>query len=109
MTTILRRPIHHTPRAQAATPPTPVAGRPRVTSGPELTKEELLGAAKRDLVDTTWVSELTGLPPHTIYIYIGRGSAPQPDMRLCGGPVWHKETIIEWERDRPKRSNKGVK
>lgn len=109
MTTILARRPSTTPRAAVATPAPRPAGRPRANVGPELSRDELITAAKRDLVDSSWVGAHVGIARKSVSIYIQRGAIPEPDFRICGGPVWHRATIEAWEKDRPKRSDKGVK
>lgn len=74
-----------------------------------ITKEELFAAVHKHLMTTSMVSELTGLPNRTISIYHGRGTMPKPEMYLGQTPLWHRDTVVEWENTRPKRTQNTAK
>lgn len=60
-----------------------------------------------DLMDTNAVAALLGVTRSTISTYLARGRMPQPDLRIAGGPVWHRATITEWAANRPGRGAGG--
>jgi predicted DNA-binding transcriptional regulator AlpA len=60
-----------------------------------------------DLMDTTAVSELTGLKRGTISTYLYEGSFPEPLGRLGGSPVWKRKQIEQWLRSRPGQGKGG--
>jgi predicted DNA-binding transcriptional regulator AlpA len=56
-----------------------------------------------ELVSIGEIAELTGLAMRTIYAYRQSGKLPAPDFELSVGPVWKRETIEQWNRDRNRK------
>jgi hypothetical protein len=40
----------------------------------------------------------------TLYAYRQKGKLPAPDIELAVGPVWRRETIEQWDRERNRKS-----
>jgi hypothetical protein len=60
-------------------------------------------ATTAELVSIGEIAELTGLAVHTIRTHRKRGKLPAPDYELAVGPVWKRETIERWDRERNRR------
>lgn len=56
-----------------------------------------------EYLDVLGVAEHTGLKRDTIYVYLARGSMPEPDMIWLRHPLWLPETINEWRSHRYER------
>lgn len=64
-------------------------------------------------LDCRGVAETIGVRVETIYVYLARGSMPEPDMVWLRHPLWLPETIKEWRKlkwkhrkNRPRRRQK---
>ena len=55
-----------------------------------------------DLLTTDDVARLAGVKPSSIRRYRTRDSIPEPDRYVGRTPVWRRETVEQWLRDRPK-------
>jgi MerR HTH family regulatory protein len=75
--------------AETAMPPA------EATMPPATTAAELVGIGE--------IAELVGLTTHTIHYHRRRGSMPPPDFELNVGPVWKRETIEQWNRERNRK------
>jgi predicted DNA-binding transcriptional regulator AlpA len=48
-------------------------------------------------------SEILGWSKQHIHSYISRGVFPQPIQRLASGPIWTREQIEQYKKEREKR------
>lgn len=69
-----------------------------------MSRNALLAAARSDLLDIQAVADRIGWQPRSISRYLSRGLFPEPDLRFGAAPVWHRETVAEWESRRRGRS-----
>lgn len=81
----------------------------RPSSRHEISKDELLAAVKRDILDLKGASALTGVKASTLSIYHRRGDMPAPDVRKGQAPLWHRETIEAWDATRRKTTQTVAK
>jgi predicted DNA-binding transcriptional regulator AlpA len=49
------------------------------------------------------VSKVTGLDSETIRSYRKRGTLPEPTLVVDNKPLWNKDEILQWDKDRPRR------
>ncbi len=57
-----------------------------------------------NLIGLAGIADLIGLTPGTVKLYKAQGRLPEPDLFVDGwAKLWKESTIIEWDRDRPKR------
>ncbi len=57
-----------------------------------------------DLINLAGIAKLIGLTFGTVKLMKTQGKLPEPDLDVKGWTrVWKKSTILEWDRDRPKR------
>lgn len=52
------------------------------------------------LVGVKEAAEILGWSKQQIGIYMTRGKFPEPIQRLASGPIWTKEQIEEYKRER---------
>jgi hypothetical protein len=55
---------------------------------------------KLDLVGVKEAAEILGWDPRRVATYRSRGSLPEPVAELASGPVWLREQIEEYKRER---------
>lgn len=55
---------------------------------------------------TAQAAALAGIKPRTWSSYVARGQAPPPIARIGSTPVWDREQVEHWLRNRP---GQGVK
>jgi predicted DNA-binding transcriptional regulator AlpA len=63
-------------------------------------RDELLAAARTDLLDIAAVAVLVGWQQRSISRYLSAGRFPAPDLRFGAAPVWHRDTVAEWQARR---------
>jgi predicted DNA-binding transcriptional regulator AlpA len=67
-------------------------------------RETFLAEFRRRVIQISDLSEITGLPPRTISVYLSReGAIPEPIGRFGKSPVWLREDIEAWNANRTKR------
>jgi predicted DNA-binding transcriptional regulator AlpA len=65
---------------------------------------------KSEWLTSKEVANRVGLTPSTIKSYKYRDEMPEPDHYFNRTPVWHKDTIDEWDTNRKKLlANRGSK
>ena len=57
-----------------------------------MTKDDL------DIVGLAEVAKMLGLSYNATAQRRARGQLPPPDVTLSNGPVWRRETIVQWQR-----------
>ena len=56
-----------------------------------------------ELVGPAEAAQLTGLKVLTIHQYRSRGLMPEPVRVISRTPLWEKQQILDWDRDRNTR------
>ena len=54
----------------------------------------------KDWLTTTDIAQQTGLKIDTIYTYRKRNTLPEPDHQIGKVPLWTKETVDNWLKNR---------
>lgn len=58
---------------------------------------------KHDLMSAGEVADYLGVQPGTVRAFLAKGRIVEPLVILGSGPIWLRDDIVRWERERETR------